>query len=164
MLAWNTVAMRNKDEQVTGTATTVISKPIAEVFDAISDVTRMGEWSPECTSGRWVDGADGPALGAKFEGDNVASIGPLTLKKWTTTSEITDYVPNETFEFVAAGHTHWRYDFLEREGKTVVTESFSHAPGEGWKGFVYGTLLRRQSAMVTGMQGTLDRIKEVLEG
>jgi len=38
--------MSDKNEQVTGSATTVISKPIAEVFDAISDVTRMGEWSP----------------------------------------------------------------------------------------------------------------------
>jgi len=91
-------------------------------------------------------------------------MGPVTLKKWTTTSEVTDYVPNETFEFLTEGYTHWRYDFLEREGKTVVTESFSYAPHAGWQGFVYGTLMRRQSAMIKGMQGTLDRIKEVLEG
>jgi len=156
--------MSDEDEQVTGTATTVISKPIGEVFEAISDVTRMGEWSPECTSGRWIDGADGPALGAKFEGDNIATMGPVTLKKWTTTSEVSEYVPGETFEFVAVDHTHWRYDFLEREGKTVVTESFSHPPGKGWQGFLHGTLMRRQSTMTRGMQQTLDRIKEVLEG
>jgi uncharacterized protein YndB with AHSA1/START domain len=155
--------MSNKDDQVTGTATTVISRPIAEVFEAISDVTRMGEWSPECTAGRWIDGASGPAVGAKFEGDNVARMGPVTLKKWTSISEVTDYVQNEVFGFVAEDHTHWRYDFLEREGKAVVTESFSHPPYAGRQRVVYGMLLGRQSTMIKGMQFTLDRVKEVLE-
>lgn len=155
--------MSEDDTDATGSATTVISKPIGEVFDAISDITRMGEWSPECTAGRWIEGADGPAVGAKFEGDNVASIGPITLKKWTTTSEVTEFEPNETFEFMSAGYTRWRYDFIEREGKTVVTESFSYAPYTGWQGFVYGTVMRRHSSMVKGAQATLDHIKEVLE-
>jgi hypothetical protein len=148
----------------TGSATTVISWPIGEVFEAISDVTRMGEWSPECTSGRWIDGADGPVVGAKFEGDNVAAMGPVTLKKWTTTSEVTEYAPNETFEFLSSDYTSWRYDFLEREGKAVVTESFSYPRYGGWQGFVYGTVIRRNTAMTKGLQTTLDRIKEVLEG
>lgn len=155
--------MSTDETQVTGTATTVISMPIADVFAAISDVTRMGEWSPECTGCRWVDGADGPATGAKFEGDNVAALGPVTMKKWTTTSEVTECVSNETFEFVSAEHTRWRFDFLEREGKTVVTESFSHPPYSGFQGFMYGTLMRRTAGMTKGMQTTLDRIKQVLE-
>ena len=29
------------------------------VYDLISDITRMGEWSPETTSASWVSG-DGP--------------------------------------------------------------------------------------------------------
>ena len=40
------------------------------VYTAISDVTRMGEWSEECYSCRWHDGHDGPAVGAIFDGDN----------------------------------------------------------------------------------------------
>ena len=32
--------------------------------------------------------------------DNEAKLGPITLKKWTTTSEITAYEPGEVFEFV----------------------------------------------------------------
>lgn len=156
--------MSEDDKEATGSATTVISKPIGEVFDAISDITRMGEWSPECTAGRWVEGADGAAVGAKFEGDNAASMGPITLKKWTTTSEVTAFEPNETFEFMSAGYTRWRYDFIEREGKTVVTESFSYPPPTGWQGFIFGTVMRRHTSMVKGAQATLDRIKEVLEG
>ena len=69
---------------ITGAASIVIDRPASEVFSAISDITRMGEWSPECTAGRWIEPATGPAEGAVFEGDNVAAIGPVTLKKWTT--------------------------------------------------------------------------------
>ena len=35
----------------------------------------MGRWSPECTGGKWLDGAAGPAEGARFKGSN--KHGPL---------------------------------------------------------------------------------------
>jgi hypothetical protein len=148
---------------VEGSASTVIKCPIPVVFDAVSDVTRMGEWSPECTGGRWVAPATGPALGAKFEGDNIARIGPVTLKKWTTTSEITDYEPNEVFEFVAEGYTSWRYEFRDHDGATSITESFSHEPRKGWQKFVYDTVARRSAGMVNGMEQTLTRMRQTLE-
>jgi len=148
---------------VEGSASTVINRPPSEVFDAVTDVTRMGDWSPECTGGRWVAPATGPALGATFEGDNIAKVGPISLKRWTTTSEITDYVPGEVFEFVADGYTTWRYVFEDRDGATSVTESFSHKPHEGWQKFVYDTLAQRSKGMVKGMQQTLARMKEALE-
>ncbi len=115
-------------KMVEGSASTVINRPPSEVFDAVADITRMGDWSPECVAGRWVDPATAPAVGAKFEGDNVVKVGPVTFKKWTTTSEITECTPNEVFEFVAEGYTTWRYEFEDRDGATSVTESFSHAP------------------------------------
>ena len=86
------------------------------MFAAISDITRMGEWSPECVAGRWVAPATGPAVGAVFEGDNVAAIGPVTLKKWTTSSTVTACEPGAVFEFVAEGYTTWRYELSENDG------------------------------------------------
>ncbi|MHB1710746.1 MAG: SRPBCC family protein [Acidimicrobiales bacterium] len=146
-----------------GSASTVINRPASEVFDALSDVTRMGEWSPECTGGRWVAPATGPAVGAKFEGDNIVKIGPITLKKWTTTSEITEYVPDELFGFVTEGYTRWRYEFRDHGGATSVTETFDHEPHAGWQKFVYDTMARRSGSMVKGLQQTLARMKETLE-
>ena len=61
---------------VEGSASMVINRPVSEVFDAVADITRMGEWSPECTGGRWVAPATGPSVGAKFEGDNMVKLGP----------------------------------------------------------------------------------------
>lgn len=148
---------------VTGSASVIIARPPAEVFDAISDVTRMGEWSPENTGARWVDGATGPALGARFEGDNEAKLGPITLKRWTTTSEVTAYEPGALFEFVAEGYTTWRYEFETAGEGTRVTESVSYPPYRGWQRFAYETVARRSSAIVTDMQRTLDQLKASLE-
>jgi hypothetical protein len=150
-------------DTVTGSASTTIAVPASEAFAAISDITRMGEWSPECIAGRWVGGATGPAVGARFEGDNVAKIGPLTVKRWTTTSEVTECVPDEVFEFLAEGYTRWRYEFADRDGTTVVTESFSHPEYSGWQRLVYGKLLNRRKAMIKGLAATLDRVKQSLE-
>ncbi|MCX6540229.1 MAG: SRPBCC family protein, partial [Actinobacteria bacterium] len=99
----------------TGSASVIINRTPAEVFAVVSDITRTGEWSPECISGRWVDGATGPAVGAKFEGDNKVVVAGIPMKKWTTTSEVTACTPGEVFEFVAEGYTTWRYE-LEPTG------------------------------------------------
>ena len=155
--------MSANSQLLTGSATITIDRPVAEVFAAVSDISRMGEWSPECVACRWADGVDVPAVGATFSGDNVAKVGPITLKKWTTTSEVTAYEPNALFEFVAEGYTTWRYQFEARDGSTVVTESFSFAPPTGVQKFLFETVLRRSTGMVKGMVATLARIKTALE-
>jgi hypothetical protein len=151
------------DNTVHGSATVVIIRPAAEVFAAISDITRMGEWSPECVAGRWAAPATGPEVGAVFEGDNVAAVGPVTLKKWTTSSKVTACEAGTVFEFVAEEYTTWRYEMTEQDGTTTVTESFSFPQYEGWQRFVYSTLMRRDRSMVKGMDKTLARIKVALE-
>lgn len=147
---------------IEGSATVTINRPATEVFAAISDITRMGEWSPECTGGRWVAPATGPAVGATFEGDNAVRVGPITLKRWTTTSEVTECVPDKVFEFVAEGYSTWRYELTESSGATTVTESFSHKPAQGAQKLLY-SLARRDTALVKGMQKTVERIKAALE-
>ena len=38
------------------------------VWELVSDVTRIGEYSPETFEAEWLDGATGPAVGAEFRG------------------------------------------------------------------------------------------------
>ena len=56
---------------VEGSAGTVIKRPPCEVFDVVADLSRVGDWSPECTGG----GLGGPRHRTSgrpgFEGDNV---------------------------------------------------------------------------------------------
>jgi Polyketide cyclase / dehydrase and lipid transport len=148
---------------VQGSVSVVVDRSPDVVFAAISDITRTGEWSPECVAGRWVGGATGPAVGAKFEGDNKAVVAGLTLKDWTTASEVTACVPGEVFEFVAEGYTTWRYELEPAGAGTKVTESYRYAPQTGMKTFLYETLMRRSATMVKGMHQTLDRLKASLE-
>jgi hypothetical protein len=146
-----------------GSASVEINRDPAAVFSAVADVTRMGEWSPECIAGRWVGGATGPAVGAKFEGDNRFTRFGVTLKKWTTTSEVTACDPGEVFEFVAEGYTTWRYRFEPSGTGTKLTESYEYTSASGAQRFLYDVVMRRPAEMVKDMQRTLDRIKKSVE-
>jgi hypothetical protein len=106
-----------------------VSEDVAATPDAVyamvSDVTRMGSWSPETTSCRWLGGATGPAVGARFRGTNKR--GPLL---WQTTCTVTAAEPGRRFAFDVtfgpAPISSWSYD-LEPigDGGTRVTESWS---------------------------------------
>jgi uncharacterized protein YndB with AHSA1/START domain len=80
-----------------------VSRTIAaspeRVYELVSDLPRMGEWSPENTGGKWRKGATGPAVGAKFEGTN-----RLGKRKWKTDSTVTRADVGSEFAFdVTAG-------------------------------------------------------------
>lgn len=47
----------------------VIAAPASVVYDLVVDLPQMGEWSPECTGGRWLN-SGGPRVGARFVGSN----------------------------------------------------------------------------------------------
>jgi len=56
----------------------IVDKEPTAMWDLITDVARIGEWSPECKGGAWLDGGT-PRVGARFEGENhsgTASLGP----------------------------------------------------------------------------------------
>ena len=47
----------------------IVASPEA-VFAAITDITRMGEWSPETRSAEWNEGFDQAEVGAQYTGHN----------------------------------------------------------------------------------------------
>lgn len=57
-----------------------IAAPAEKLWSLVSDLPRMGEWSPENAGGKWVKGATGPALGARFKGNNKNGV-----RRWSTT-------------------------------------------------------------------------------
>jgi uncharacterized protein YndB with AHSA1/START domain len=136
-----------------GQVTIHINAAPESVFALVSDVTRMGEWSPETKSCEWVDGATAPTVGAKFRGTN--KMGPF---KWSTTPAITECQPGRLFAFDAGG-TIWTYSFTPSNGGTSVTESFRV---ESTISKLY-TLPPRRSQMIKGMQQTLERLKTAAE-
>lgn len=100
--------------------TRVMQAPADHVYDLVADITRMGDWSPETTEAKWIGGASGPVVGARFSGANQA--GP---NKWTTKPTVTVADRGREFAFKVPngfGPT-WTYSFEAVEGGTLVTES-----------------------------------------
>ena len=79
-----------------GEVTVHMDAPVERVWDLVSDVTRIGEFSPETFEAEWVDGASGPAVGAKFRGHVKRNQKGPTY--WTE-CKVTVCDPNKAFEF-----------------------------------------------------------------
>lgn len=95
----------------------------------VSDVTRMGEWSPENEGATWMKGATGPAVGARFQGKNRNG-----TKTWKTVAVVTKAETGRAFEFdVVAGPfkiARWGYAFEPAGDDTcVVTETWTDLRG-----------------------------------
>lgn len=73
--------------------TEVIGAPVELVYDLISDLPRMGEWSPESTGGRWLSGG-GPQVGARFLGRNQSP-----RRRWSTLVTVTAAERGRRFAF-----------------------------------------------------------------
>ncbi len=101
-------------EGVEGRATVHIEAPPEKVYDMISDVTRMGEWSPETHRCEWIDGATAPTAGARFKGSNKRGI-----MRWSTKPTVTvaDAGKEFTFEVGAPGKedTRWSYKLTPKD-------------------------------------------------
>jgi uncharacterized protein YndB with AHSA1/START domain len=144
-------------------ATVDVDAPPAEVWRLVSDVTRMGEWSPECRKVLLV-GARRPALGVRMVGINRR--GPAV---WPTLSRIVRFEPEREVA--------WR---TRESGATWTYRLEPAGPGgtrlTGRRDLQrYSTLTRVAAPLLGGAQGhdreladgiraTLDRIKSQAEG
>ena len=142
----------------------VIERSPEDLYDMISDVTRMGEWSPECKAG-WWDNGDGPRIGAWFSGRN-----EVPERTWETKSQVVAASRGEEFAFVVGGNlVRWGYSFAPVAGGTQVTESWEVLPdlikllderlGTG----AAAQLANRFEAARTGIPETLAALKRVAE-
>lgn len=98
-----------------------IAASASSLFAALTDITRMGEWSPETYRAEWNDGFDSAEVGAKFTGHNRNGD-----KEWTTEAEIVDLVPDERFffdcNFRGFVFSKWGYALKATESGCRVTE------------------------------------------
>ena len=101
--------------------TRVITASPERVYELVSDLPRMGEWSPENTGGKWIKGATRAAVGAKFKGTNAKGI-----MRWSTIATVTAADPGREFAFdvTATGFAvaGWGFSLDAVEGGTKVTQ------------------------------------------
>lgn len=151
----------------TGSATIHIDAPPEKVYDVVTDVTRMGEWSPETVKGQWLDGATGPAVGARFKGTNRKG-----LVRWSTKPRVVIADEGREFAFVTETggkeQTKWSYRFEPDGGGAKVTESFemmNDVPGAVVFAEKYIMRVKdRRADLQQDMAKTLQRVKAAVEG
>jgi len=134
----------------------------AEVYAAVSQLERMGDWSPENQGGAWIKG-DGSTVGDQFDGKNV--VGQMS---WNAVAEVVQCDPNESFCFTVGGLeepvAEWGYHLKPTETGTEVTETWkmTRLPdflAEGTEEQLQG----RINMISSGMATTLANLKAALE-
>lgn len=139
-----------------------IAASAEEVYDLVSDLPRMGEWSPENRGGEWLDGGAG-AVGDRFEGHN--KIGE---REWSVVCHVTRADRPSAFQFVTGDpespYVRWTYR-MTGSSPTTLTEVWDveqlpptlvDADDE--------RLAARAAAVRSGMKQTLEGIKATAEG
>ena len=135
-----------------------------KVWDLVSDVTRIGEYSPETFEAEWLGGATGPAVGASFRGHVKRNgKGPVY---WTTCTVVA-CEPGREFAFAVGPEgkqlNTWRYQLDPAGDGTDVTESFQLVD-KAWLRLYWKALgWARGRTNRNGMRTTLERMKAELE-
>lgn len=135
-----------------------------QVWAVVSDLRRMGEWSP-MTRKVIVRG------GELREGATTVNVNRLGWKVWPTRSKVTSYEPNKQVAFrIVDNGSQWIYDLepLDTGTRTRLTETRDVSRGTtAVSNFLVDKALGGESAfetrLVRGMEATLRRIKDAVE-
>ena len=141
-----------------------MAAPPDRVWDLVSDVSRIGEFSPETFEAKWVGGATGPQLGAQFRGHVKRNRkGPIY---WTTCTVVASE-PGREFAFGVGAPgkalNTWRYVLEPTADGTDVTESFELTPRPLLRLYWAALGWARGPTNINGMRTTLERIKTAVE-
>lgn len=147
-----------------GKAEIWISAAPEQVYDLVSDMPRMGEFSPECYRTEWLDAATGPVAGARARGWN-----KYRGLRWARDVCVLVAERGREFTFqtipkkpLYQDSTVWSYTFEAKDGGTQVVESYAIVLISPWIN-LFEKITGRPDSAPQGMQRTLERIKAAIE-
>jgi hypothetical protein len=153
-----------------GSVELVVAADPDAVYDVVSDVTRIGERSPECHTARWLPGAAEGTPGAVFRGSNRAG----RAARWSRRCEVVAAEPGRSFAFRTLPErldvsrrdsTTWRYDLEPVDGGTRVRHSYeiTSLPLRPIRA-VYGVLMPHHRDMRPHMRVNLEALRDLFTG
>lgn len=140
--------------------TVEVAAPVDRVWELVSDLPRMGEFSPENQGGSWQRGATGPAVGAGFRGRNRSG-----RRRWSTRCTVTRCEPGRSFAFAVSAVgmpvAEWSYDLQPTATGCTLTETWRDRRSGlmSWLGRRTTGVQDRTSFTATSIEQTLARIK-----
>ena len=151
-----------RQDLTTDTVERYIEATPEALYDLISDVTRTPERTPDIVRCTWLDGAVGPAVGARFKALNKQGRGP----NWSNKPVVTVADRGREFSFTRtepfAGTILWRHRFEPEGTGTRVIESYEVIKpirAMGW--FIIDTLYGmkdRRAELHQSMVASLERV------
>lgn len=154
-----------KDAARTAEVTLEIAAPADTLYGLVSDLPRMGEWSPECERVDWLKGAGAAVPGARFKGRNRRG-----KRRWSTTGEVVVAEPGKELTFDISSLfglpvARWSYRFEGSGSSAKVTESWEDR--RGWfittVGGIATGVPNRAEHNAASMQTTLEQLKATAE-
>lgn len=134
------------------------------LYDMVSDLPRIGEWSPECEKVVWEGEVDVPVAGTTFVGHN--AVGPGRRIRYTRHGRVLTAERGREFAFITdeggRESTVWRYTFSPAGGRTRVTESYEVQWIPTWAR-ILDVPTNRHKQLVENMATTLERLRVAAE-
>lgn len=148
-----------------------IEAPPSHVWELVTDIVRMGQWSPEYQGGEWLDGATGPEVGSRFRGRNRRGD-----RQWESVSTVTEAEAGRSFAWAVGDPGNaaatWRFDLAPQGTGTLLRQHVQLGPGSSGLTARIEELPDREEEIVASrtaehrrnMQSTLEGIKSAAEG
>jgi hypothetical protein len=149
----------------------LIVAPPAVIWPLVCDIQLPARYSSEFQGGQWLDGASGPALGARFLGRNHHD----AVGDWETVSTICDYEPERMLGWAVGDPdrpaARWRFTLTPGADGTRITQWMQIGPGEsGLSALIermpdkeHRILRRRLAEHQANMAATLAGIRDLAE-
>ncbi|WP_433612939.1 SRPBCC family protein [Prescottella agglutinans] len=133
------------------------------VWNVLADVTRIREWSHECHTARWLDGASTAAVGVRFRGSSKSG-----FVRWSRTCTFTVFDEPHEMAWVTHGgiygdNTEWRYRLEPTNTGTRIVQSYRILSLPVWFDRVISLTLPAHHDRSAALRGDLDRLARVAE-
>ena len=134
------------------------------LYDMVSDLPRIGEWSPECERVDWEGDVTVPVRGTTFVGHN--AVGPGRRIRYSRHGEVLAADRGREFAFITdeggRPSTLWRYRFEPTANGTRVTEGYEVRWIPTWAR-ILDVPLNRHKELLKNMRTTLAQLKTAAE-
>lgn len=135
------------------------------LYDMVSDLPRIGEWSPECESVTWEGDVTTPVVGTTGMGQN--AVGPGRRIRYKRHVEVLAAERGKAFSFITdeggKPSTAWHYTFEPlSDGRTRVTEGYEVRWIPMWAR-ILDVPTNRHKELLKGVRHTLESLKKSAE-
>ena len=145
-------------------ASVTVQAPAERVWALVTDLPGMGALSRENNGGRWLGGATGPTVGARFRGRNANG-----WRRWSTTAKVTRCQAPWAFAFDVSSFglpvSTWTYAMEAAGNACTVTETWTDRRA-GWFATLSGVatgVSNRTEATRTSIESTLAAVQRAVE-